>query len=118
MNKEFLKMQKLAGLITESQLQDKLKENEDNIPSHIDEFLEGMINMSIPEEAEEGEKVTGVWESDEYADEEAYGDSAADFIEAYKYIKSKGGSIIVSGDPDVTYTALPNGSIKYDLIVS
>jgi hypothetical protein len=32
MNKEFLKMQKLAGLITESQMKNKLKENDDYTP--------------------------------------------------------------------------------------
>ncbi len=35
----------------------------------VEEFLDGMINMSIPEDSEEEEEVKDVWEASEYADE-------------------------------------------------
>ena len=104
---EIKRMQQLAGILNEGQ-----------IPSHIEEFLNDMINMSIPEDADEGENVNGVWEVEEYGNEEAYGESAYTFKEAYDYIKSKGGEIIVPGEPDVTYDALNDGSIGYSLTVS
>jgi hypothetical protein len=84
----------------------------------IEDFLDGMINDSIPEDSEEGEEVKGVWEASEYADEDAYGEAANEFINAYQYIKSQGGRITIEGNPDVTYSALNNGNIRYELIVT
>jgi hypothetical protein len=43
MNKEFLKMQKLAGLITESQMRDKLKENLSNKYSQYFQAIKDVI---------------------------------------------------------------------------
>jgi len=83
----------------------------------IEEFLDGMINNSIPEDSEEGETVKGVWEADEYADEDAY-DDAQLFVDTHKYITDQGGEITIEGNPDVTYKALPNGDIAYSLIVT
>jgi hypothetical protein len=116
MNNEFLKMQKLAGLITESEYKTKL--NEGNTPQDIEDFLNDMINMSIPEGAEEGERIEDEWEASEYADEDAYGEAANEFINAYQYIKSQGGRITIEGNPDVTYSALDNGNIHYKFIVT
>ena len=107
MNKEFIRMQKLAGLVTENQ-----------VPSGIAEFLDDMLNTSIPEDSEEGETVEGVWEAEEYGDEEAYGDMANIFNEVHSYIESQGGTIIVPGNPDVTYTSMPDGDIGYSLVVT
>ena len=92
-----------------------LNENEGN---GVEEFLDGMINMSIPEDAEEGEKVSGVWEANEYADEDSYGEAANEFKSAHQYILDNGGTITIEGNPDVNYTALDNGDIKYDLTVT
>ena len=114
---ESAKMQKLAGIITESQYKKLLKEEQGN-PKEIEDFLDDMINMSVPEDSEEGETVEGVWEVSEYGDEDAYGEAANEFKAAHEYIKSKGGKITVEGSPDVIYTALPNGDIKYKLIVT
>jgi len=83
----------------------------------IEDFLDGMINDSIPEDSEEGEEVKGVWEASEYADEDAY-DDAQLFVDTHKYITDQGGTITIEGNPDVTYKALPNGDIAYSLIVT
>ena len=108
---EIRRMQQLAGLIKESQL------DEAQTPAYIEEFLNDMINTSI-EDADEGENVNGVWEVEEYGNEEAYGEEANTFKDTYEYIKSKGGKITIPGEPDVTYDALNDGSIGYSLIVT
>jgi hypothetical protein len=110
MNKEFLKMQKLAGIITETQY--------NQTPPDIEGFLDDLINTSIPEDADEGEQIEGVWEMEEYGDEEAYGEEAIMFKNAYEYIEAQGGSIVIPGNPDVTYTALSDGDIGYSLVVT
>jgi len=49
MNKEFLKMQKLAGLITEGQYKAKLNENEDKImvdSTSLASYIDEMISLS------------------------------------------------------------------------
>ena len=92
--------------------------NENIHPEEVEEYLNDMINISIPEDAEEGEKIEDVWEASEYADETTYGKAANDFKKSYDYIKSKGGTITIEGNPDVMYTALENGDIKYELIVT
>jgi hypothetical protein len=49
MNKEFLKMQKLAGLITEGQYKAKLNENEDKImvdSTSLTSYIDEMISLS------------------------------------------------------------------------
>ena len=84
----------------------------------VEEFLDGMINMSIPEDSEEGEEVKDVWEESEYADEDAYGEAAQEFTNTHKHIMDQGGEITIEGNPDVTYKALPNGDIQYSLIVT
>ena len=89
----------------------------DDIPEEVDELLDALINMSIPEDADEGDTVEGVWDANEYADENEYGSSADDFIAAHKYMLSKGGKILVPGEPDVIYSALPNGDIGYSFVV-
>jgi hypothetical protein len=113
MNKEFLHMQKLAGIITEGEYKAKMNENNES-----EDFLDQMIDGSIPEDSEEGERVVGVWEASEYADEEEYGEAAEEFKATHQYILDNGGEITIEGNPDVTYTALDNGDIKYDLIVT
>lgn len=117
MNKEFLQMQKLAGLITETQYKAKL--NEVSHPEEIEDFLNGMIDSSIPEDANEGEEVTGVWEAAEYTDEDVYDvDDVMKFKNAHQYISKNGGTITIEGNPDVTYKALKNGDIGYSMIVT
>jgi len=111
-------MQKMAGLITESQYNQKVNIVENQTPSDIEEFLNDLINMSIPEASEEGETVEGVWGIEEYGDEEAYGEEANTFKKAHSYIESQGGTITIPGNPDVTYTSMPDGSIGYSLVTT
>jgi len=92
--------------------------NEMESSNEVEAFLDDMINTSIPEDSEEGEEVKGVWEAEEYADEDAYGEAAQEFKNAHKYIMDKGGETTIEGNPDVTYTALPNGDIAYSLIAT
>jgi hypothetical protein len=84
----------------------------------VEAFLDDMINTSIPEDSEEGEEINGVWEAEEYADEDAYGEAAQEFKNAHEYIMGKGGETTIEGNPDVTYKALPNGDIAYSLIAT
>ena len=91
--------------------------NEAEGNNEVEEFLNDLINTSIPEDSEEGEEVTGVWKSSEYADEDTY-DDAQEFTNAHKHITDQGGEITIEGNPDVKYTALPNGDIQYSLIVT
>jgi hypothetical protein len=118
MNKEFLKIQKIAGLITESQYNQKINLLENQTPSDVEEFLDDMINASIPEDSNEGETVEDMWDVEEYGDEEAYGEAANAFNKAHSYIESQGGTITIPGNPDVKYTSMPDGSIKYSLVVT
>ena len=101
----------------EDKVADEVSMNEEEGGNEVEEFLNDLINTSIPEDSEEGEEVTGVWEASEYADEDAY-DDAQEFTNAHKYITDQGGEITIEGNPDVTYTALPNGDIQYSLIVT
>jgi len=101
----------------EAKVKDEISMNEAEGGNEVEEFLNDLINTSIPEDSEEGEEVTGVWEASEYADEDAY-DNAQEFTNAHKYITDKGGEVTIEGNPDVTYTALPNGDIQYSLIVT
>jgi hypothetical protein len=101
----------------EDKVADEVSMNEAEGGNEVEEFLNDLINTSIPEDSEEGDEVTGVWEASEYADEDAY-DDAQEFTNAHKYITDQGGEITIEGNPDVTYTALPNGDIQYSLIVT
>jgi hypothetical protein len=155
MNKETLRMQMLAGIITESQYKQLLEDMEvvnrildkissqgkdsltpaekqyldnyskgsnnlkepfrpGNIPEHIEEYLFNMVDLSLPEYADEGEEFEEVWEKNEYGDKELYEDADL-FHETYDYIKQNGGEIISKFEdyPDIIFTALGNGDIKF-----
>ena len=156
MNKEILRMQILAGIITESQYKQLLEDMEvvdrildkisaqgkdsltpaekkylddyskgstelkepfrpGNIPDPIEEFLLDMVDLTLPDYADEGEKFEGLWKASEYADEEAYGEAADLFKETHDYIKQNGGEIVSEFEdyPDIIFTALNNGDIKF-----
>jgi hypothetical protein len=109
------RFQFLAGVINESEFKQL---TEDQIPQDIEALLDNMINMEIPEDAEAGDIVSGVWPASEYTDETAYGDAANEFKTAYDYINNQGGRITIPGNPDVTYTSTQDGSIEYNLKVT
>jgi hypothetical protein len=96
--------------------------NENQIPYDIEEFLNDMINSEVLEDlsdnVEEGDNVNGVWEIEEYGDEDLYGEAADDFKKAYQYIKNNGGKITIPRNPDVTYNTIYDGSIGYSLNVT
>ena len=52
MNKEFLKMQKMAGLITENQYRKKLAENKDTLENKIQQWVNDNAGGYGPEETD------------------------------------------------------------------
>ena len=109
-------------LVENKMTRNSLLINENQIPYDIEEFLNDMINSEVLDDlsdnVEEGDNVNGVWEIEEYGDEDAYGDAADDFKKAYQYIKDQGGQITIPGNPDVIYNAIYDGSIGYSLNVT
>ena len=88
-----------------------------NLPEDIDELLFGMTNGEVSDDNNEGDLVEGVWDANEYADEDAYGEAAETFVAAHQFISDKGGKITIPGTPEVTFTALPGGDIGYSFVV-
>jgi hypothetical protein len=109
-------------LVENKMTRNSLLINENQIPYDIEEFLNDMINSEVLEDlsdnVEEGDNVNGVWEIEEYGDEDLYGEAADDFKKAYQYIKNNGGKITIPGNPDVTYNTIYDGSIGYSLYVT
>ena len=112
---EVERMQQLAG-IREMKVNAPLNII-NNLPEDIDELLFGMTNGEVSDDNNEGDLVEGVWDANEYADENAYGEAAETFVAAHQFILDKGGKITIPGTPEVTYTALPGGDIGYSLVV-
>ena len=46
------------------------------------------------------------------------GEAANEFKAAYDYINNQGGTVTISGNPDVTYTSTQDGNIGYSLKVT
>jgi hypothetical protein len=85
MTKEQLRMQMLAGIITEGQYKEKLNENQE-----INSYLTGLFDtIDLGDEYKEGSQ-SYTFERMEWADEDLYDEEAAMFEPAYEYIKSKG----------------------------
>ena len=155
MNKETLRMQMLAGIITEGQYKQLLEDMEvinrildkissqgkdslthaekeyldkyskgktnieepyidNNIPEDLKEFLYDMVDQHLPEDAEEGDIIEFIWENGEFGDEDAYGEEAQLFKNAYKYISKNGGKITLTFEdyPPITFISLKKGDIK------
>ena len=109
LSEEFHRMQKLAGIITEEQLNENIEQFED--------YISGMWDASVSDEMEEGEYFEGVWEKEEYGDEEAY-PNADEFNALSKYLASVGGKATLEGNPDINVELLPNGDIKFGATVT
>jgi hypothetical protein len=113
---EIKRMQQLAGIITESKNQSSLEAVAGTLDMVLDDIL--------PEYIERGETLTGTIPSEEYADEDSWGDSE-DFKKALAYIKNNGGEIKVNTknptlmftNMDITYKLKNNGDIKYTVVV-
>lgn len=108
LNEQFRRMQVLAGIITEGQLNENIEQ--------FDDYISDMFNMSIPEDAEEGEYFEGVWEKEEYGDEEEY--DTEEWYGLTDYLKSVGGKATLEGNPDIDVELLPNGDIKFGATVT
>ncbi len=109
LNEEFLRMQKLAGIINENQyLNENIKQFED--------YISDMFNSSVPENAEEGKYFEDVWEKEEYGDEEAY--DTKEWYDLTNYLKSIGGKTTLEGNPDIDLELLPNGDIKFGAVIT
>jgi hypothetical protein len=109
LSEEFRRMQKLAGIITEEQLNENIEQFED--------YISGMWDASVSDEMEEGEYFEGVWEKEEYGDEEAY-PNADEFNALSKYLASVGGKDTLEGNPNIDLELLPNGDIKFGATVT
>ena len=109
LNEQFRRMQVLAGLVTEGQLNENIEQ--------FDDYISGMWDASVSDEMEEGEYFEGVWEKEEYGDEEAY-PSAGEFNALSKYLASVGGKATLEGNPDIDVELLPNGDIKFGATVT
>ena len=109
LNEQFRRMQVLAGIITEGQLNEYIEQ--------VDDYISGMWDASVSDEMEEGEYFEGVWEKEEYGDEEEY-ESADEFNALSKYLASVGGKATLEGNPDIDVELLPNGDIKFGATVT
>ena len=84
MNKETLRMQMLAGIITEGEYQAKMNEN-----IELNDYLTGLFDsIDLGDEYEEGPQ-SYTFEKIEWADEDLYGDEAEMFEPAHEYISSR-----------------------------
>jgi hypothetical protein len=108
LSEQFRRMQKLAGIITEEQLNENIEQFED--------YVSDMFNMSIPEDAEEGEYFEDVWEKEQYGDEEEY--DTEEWYGLTDYLKSVGGKATLEGNPDIDLELMPNGDIKFGATVT
>jgi hypothetical protein len=108
LSEEFRRMQKLAGIITEEQLNENIEQFED--------YISGMWDASISDEMEEGEYFEDVWEKEQYGDEEEY--DTEEWYGLTDYLKSVGGKATLEGNPDIDLELMPNGDIKFGATVT
>ena len=111
LNEQFRRMQKLAGIITEEQYM-----NEAAGIEQFDDYVSDMFNMSVPEDAEEGEYFEDVWEKEQYGDEEEY--DTEEWYGLTDYLKSVGGKATLEGNPNINLELMPNGDIKFGATVT
>jgi len=89
-----------------------LKEN----ITQFEEYIDGMFNASVDQEAEEGFQ-TGVWAKEEEGNPELY-DETEKFDALVDYLANIGGEAILEGNPDITVELLDNGDIKWSANVT
>ncbi len=111
MNKETLRMQMLAGVITESQYKEKLNEGGD---SNLNKYLLFLFDfIDLGDDYEPGPQ-SFTFEKEEWADEDMY-DNAEMFWPAYEYVSSNEQVNIKNPYNDTTLTFTTNGE---DIVVS
>jgi hypothetical protein len=111
MNKETLRMQMLAGIITESQYDKKLNDDGDQNLNKYLLFLFDFIDLG--DDYESGPQ-SFTFENEEWADEDNY-DNAEMFGPAHEYISSNGQVNIKNPYNDTTLTFTTDGE---DIVVS
>jgi uncharacterized protein (UPF0297 family) len=75
----------------------------EEITSDVKEYLIDLYNLFSSEGYEEGEEVTDIISREEYGDPEAY-DNADMFDKAYNEIKQQGGTVVIEGQPNITFS--------------
>jgi hypothetical protein len=109
MNKEFLKMQKLAGLITENQMKNKLNEENNDFEFTLDSDTETATIKGF------GEEYEGTYNSDDlsddilfihYFEDEEYHEEG-DIPQLFSHLKQHGGITFID-DEEATLTISPN----------
>ena len=111
LSEEFRRMQKIAGIITEEQYM-----NEDQGIEQFEDYIDGMWEASISDEMEEGEYYEGVWEKEQFGNEEEY--DTEEWYSLTDYLKSVGGKATSEGNPDIDLELMPNGDIKFGATVT
>ena len=89
-----------------------LKEN----ITQFEEYIDGMFNASVDQEAEEGFQ-TGVWAKEEEGNPELY-DETEKFDALVDYLANIGGKATLEGNPDITVELLDNYDIKWSANVT
>jgi hypothetical protein len=111
LSEEFKRMQKLAGIITEEEYM-----NQDQGIEQFEDYIDGMWEASISDEMEDGEYYEGVWEKEQFGNEEEY--DTEEWYSLTDYLKSVGGKATSEGNPDIDLELMPNGDIKFGATVS
>ena len=101
-------LKQIMGKVKNEQLNENIEQFED--------YVSDMFNMSIPEDAEEGEYFEDVWEKEQYGDEEEY--DTEEWYGLTDYLKSVGGKATLEGNPDINLELMPNGDIKFGATVT
>ena len=90
--------------------------NEQQTIDDFEDYISALFDMSAPEDAEEGEIISGIWEKSEYASD-AYDDPEV-FMALSKYLASVGGKATLEGNPDISLNLVKNGDIAWSAIAS
>ena len=99
-------------------LKEYLKNNpllKENI-TQFEEYIDGMFNASVDQEAEEGFQ-TGVWAKEEEGNPELY-DETEKFDALVDYLANIGGKATLEGNPDIIVKLTPGGDIEWSVDVT
>ncbi len=86
----------------------------EEITSDVEEYLTDLYDLFSSEDYEEGEEVSNLISKEEYGDPEAY-DNADMFDKAFNEIKQQGGSVVIEGEPNITFS-IQGDDIQMDFV--
>ena len=86
----------------------------EEITSDVEDYLTDLYDLFSSEDYEEGEEVSNLISREEYGDSEAY-DNANMFDKAYNEIKEQGSTVVIEGQPDITFS-IQGDDIKMDFV--